>query len=104
MHLDRWWRSRRLEGYHRVPEIGTPEMVRGPSPRPLGGARALPSEVVLEPDDVVELGRRNLHQLGPLDRLVSVDPAGGNVSVLARSEPQDLDGPRGVLERPPGPT
>src|SRR3954470_22331826 len=47
-----------------------------PSERPSGSARSLAPEVVLEADDVVELRRRDLHELGPLDRLVAVDPAG----------------------------
>src|SRR5262249_58583653 len=67
--------------------------------RPVSGAR--PPVTVLEPDDVVELGRGHLEDVGVLEGDHAVAQAGRHVERLARTE---LDPPRRlplaeVLER-----
>src|SRR5215212_7687905 len=60
--------------------------------------RALAAEVILEPDDVVELGRGDLDELARLDGLVSVDAPCPDVRTFARPELAILDHARLVLE------
>src|SRR5262245_30589659 len=69
-------------------------MVRGGLRR----AGPLPPEVVLETHDVVELRGGHLHQLGPLDRLVAVDPTCRDVPVVAGHQLLDADLAGVVLE------
>jgi hypothetical protein len=51
----------------------------------LRGRGPLPPEVVLEADDVVELGRRYLQDFAALERFVAVDPAGVDATASTRS-------------------
>ena len=67
----------------------------------LWGVSTFAPEVVLETDHVVELGRRDLHQLGPFDRFVAVDPSRRHMAVVARPEFLDPDRPAVVLEGQP---
>jgi len=50
--------------------------------RGLGSVRAFSAEVVFDPDHVVDLGGGDLEDLGALECLVPVDPAGPDVPVV----------------------
>src|SRR5690349_19591575 len=63
------------------PTPGTPRGHPRIVPRS-GRVRPFATEIVLDPDDVVELRRRHLEQLAALDRLEPMDPPGRDVAVL----------------------
>src|SRR6185503_11811287 len=54
--------------------------------RRLGRRRSLATEVVLEPHDVEELGRRDLDEPTGLERLIPVDAAHADVRAIAGAE------------------
>src|SRR5262245_6783488 len=65
-------------------------------PKRLGCRRTLAAEVVLDADDIVDLGGRDLEDLDALDRLVAMDPADRDVGALARTQ-LALDDVAGVI-------
>src|SRR6185295_3918853 len=66
---------------------GAPTHRAGAAGQPSGSAGSLASEVVLDPDDVVQFGGRDLDELDvPVDRLVAMDPAHRDVAMLPRLE------------------
>src|SRR5690349_858257 len=95
-HLDRARRSRAKPTPR--PRPGSPLKS---TPAGLRRRGALAAEVVLDPDDVIELGRRHLDETAGLDGLVAVRPAGAHVGALAGPELPSLDNPLVVLERQP---
>src|SRR6266550_3236833 len=111
---DRWsgrWRQRYTppdplvtpRNGHRGRDFGGPVRTRRSSTAALRGGCPLATEVVLDPHDVVQLGRRDLDDLDPLDRLVSMPSADRDVLPFARA--QVADGHRSVvaLEMKPQP-
>src|SRR4029079_10077664 len=101
--------SRPPSGLHLRPVIAvaslkpTPRARRG-HPRIVPGSGRvgpLPAEIVLEPDDVVELRRRDLDQLASIDRLEPVDTACRDPRALADAELLLTDDAVVVLEIQP---
>ena len=78
---------------------GHPRLARNVDREGSGGARPGPPEVVLDADDVVQFGRRNLDQLDiSVDRFVAVDPPDRDAPMLARLEVARPDDAVGTLE------